>query len=440
MKKRLVFLLICIMAFSLSGCWMRTIDQMYKHPMRSSEYSNLQAVIDSAMVGMEYASPMSGENQQTVQMADLTGDGRDECLVFAKKSSDKMLYILIFSKDEADNYCMIDQIECNGSAFEQVEYVDVDGRAGNDIVIGRRLNTQIMAIASVYSLSSGQSEQIMSTVYSKFLTLDIDNNGLFDLFVIRDGEGQKENAFAMVYSYIEDSVVRSVEADLSESVAHIRRIAVSKLSSGEPAVFISSSFSENSIVTDIFAIKNKSFINLTFSSESQMSVQTLRNYFLYSEDIDGDGVLEIPSLVEMRAISDEIQTEQQHLIRWYCMDLEGKQDTKVYSFHNYTDGWFFKLDNSYADRVTVEQHGRDYTFYFWDENYTEAVSAFTIYTLTGKDRDTQADAMNHFALYRGENVVYSGGLAVSAGSLDIDETFVADNFHLISQSWKDGNT
>ncbi len=76
MKKRLQFLLICAIAvLVLGGCAGRTVEDMYSIPRRSSEYNNLQSAIDREMENREYAAPVSGENQQTVQMADLTGDG-----------------------------------------------------------------------------------------------------------------------------------------------------------------------------------------------------------------------------------------------------------------------------------------------------------------------------------------------------------------------------
>lgn len=438
MKKRYIFLLFVITALSLNGCGMRTIDQMYKQPNRSSEYSNLQVVIDRSMQGMDYASPMSGENQQTVQMADLNGDGQDECLVFAKKSSDKMLYILVFERDENGSYALLDQIECNGSAFEQVEYVDVDGKSGREIVVGRRLNNQIMAIASVYSLNSGKFEQILSTVYSKFLTLDIDCDGSADLFVIRESEGDRQNASAMIYSYRDETVVRSLEAELSERASRIRRITVSKLESGEPAVFVASSFSESTIVTDVFAVKNHDFVNLTFSLESQMSVQTLRNNYLYSVDIDDDGVLEMPGLISMKAVLPHDDREDQYLTRWYSMDIDGREKTKAFTYHDFQGAWYVVLNPESAYRVSVEKNGKDCAFYIWNEDFTQADSVFTVYTLLGKDRDMQAEEMNHFALYRGENVVYSGGLGMSASEYQITEDSLINSFHLIRQAWNNG--
>ena len=73
-RKIKILISLLLAALALSGC-MVTVDQMYSPPKRSAAYEDLQNAIDEAMVGMEYASPLSGENRQTVQIADLNGDG-----------------------------------------------------------------------------------------------------------------------------------------------------------------------------------------------------------------------------------------------------------------------------------------------------------------------------------------------------------------------------
>ena len=57
---------ILLTACLLGGCAMVTVEEMYTLPRRSPAYQDLQKAIDSAMVGMEYASPLSGENRQTL--------------------------------------------------------------------------------------------------------------------------------------------------------------------------------------------------------------------------------------------------------------------------------------------------------------------------------------------------------------------------------------
>ena len=75
MKGKKLMVLLIMTALLLSGCKILTVDQMYKPPKRSEDFNSLQSVISSAIGNMEYSAPISGENQQIVQTADLYGDG-----------------------------------------------------------------------------------------------------------------------------------------------------------------------------------------------------------------------------------------------------------------------------------------------------------------------------------------------------------------------------
>ena len=57
-------------------------------------------------------------------------------------------------------------------------------------------------------------------------------------------------------------------------------------------MYVASSADGKTIITDIFAIKSGEFTNISFSNESGTSVRTLRNYYVYADDIDMDGVVE----------------------------------------------------------------------------------------------------------------------------------------------------
>lgn len=437
-KKWLYFPLWMLLALLLAGCGSRTVEEMYKIPRRSAEYNNLQTVIDHAMIGMEYAAPDSGENQQTVQMADLDGDGVDEYLVYARGNSEKPLQILIFRQTETGEFRLMDSIASNGAVFEQVEYVDMDGKPGCEIVVGRRLSNQLMRIASVYSFASGRSDQILSAIYTRFLTCDLDSDGRNELMIIRHGESATNNAAAVLYAYRDGKVERSKEVELSEQLEHIRRIMVSKLSGGAPAVYIASLVNESAIVTDIFAIKNGELTNISFSSESGTSVQTLRNYYVYAEDVDNDGVLELPALITMKPIGNRKGTEKQFLLRWYALDLDGQEVDKLCSYHNYESGWYVQLSSAWANRIAVEQNGNNYTFFMWDEEFGEAVAVFTVFVLTGSDRDIEAGIHNRFALSRGEQVVYAAKLETGSALYGITQEQLINSFHLVRMDWKSG--
>ena len=175
-RKILRIMAFFLLMWVLSGCNMQTVDKLYCLPKRPQTFKALQTAIDQHMTGLEYSAPISGEHQQSVQAADLTGDGAPEYLVFASGSGEKPLQILIFTEQDSD-FVLMEQIYCNGTVFDQVEYIRMDNRAGYELVVGRKLDNQAIRTVSVYFFQENRAEHKLTVSCSQFLCNDIDDDG-----------------------------------------------------------------------------------------------------------------------------------------------------------------------------------------------------------------------------------------------------------------------
>ena len=437
--KRLAALLLAAV-LGLSGCGFATVEQMYALPKRSTQYHDLQNAIDSTMLGLEYAAPTSGEYQQTVQQADLDGDGESEYLLFARETfGEKLLKILIFKQAEK-SYQLRETIESRGAAFQVVEYANMDDQPGVELIVGRAVADQVMGAVAVYTFASGLSEQLMSVSYEEFVMCDLDGSGLYELMVISQGATDNANAVASLYSYEDGAMARSAEANLSAPPENIKRIMVSHLSGGVHAVYVASALAESAVITDVFAMKEGSCTNVSFSNESGTSIQTLRNYYVYADDIDEDGELELPSLMEMNISGRRMDSSMQYLIRWYAMTLNGDEVDKMYTFHNFDAGWYMLLGGDWAHRILVTQDGSTYTFNMWDRKFQKFEKIFTVYTLTGADREEAAMMAGRLIIQRTDSVIYCASLEQAAEEYGVTQASLSDNFRFIQRDWKTGET
>ena len=441
MKKRMLVLSFAVLAaLLLNGCAMRTIDELYSPPKRSEEYSRLQSAIDIAMAGLEYSAPLTGEHQQAVQMADLDGNGVDEYLVFARGNSDKPLQILIFTQLEDGDVEITEVITSNGSAYEQVQYAEIDGKPGIELVVGRQVSDQLMGSVSVYSFSSGRAERLVTAGYTKLLTLDLGGSDQKELLLIQRGESDQSNAIAVLYRYRAKAMNRSVEVELSLPASSVKRVSPGNLQSGIPAVYVTSATEENTLRTDILALKNDKLTAISVMDAVDHGVHTLGNYYVYAEDVDNDGIMELPDLIPVKPVSATWKQDDQYLIRWYSVDQEGTQIDKLHSFHNYADGWYLQLESSWINRLSVQQVGSTYVFYLWNEDFREATAAFTIYALSGSDRQSQSTEDGRFVLFAGEDVIHAARMESGLTASGMTESDLINSFHLIHQAWKTGET
>jgi len=423
----------------LSGCSMTTVEDLYTPPRRSAEYEKLQEAIDLAMTGKEYSSPLSGENRQTVQMADLTGDGIEEYLVFAKDSTENPMKVLIFAGADRD-FSLLQVIECRGSDFDQVEYLEIDNVPGAELVVGRRLSDALPRSLSVYSFAEGTASQLLSVSYTKIVPADLDSDRMTELMVIAPGESDEENAVAALYDWQDGTVTRSLQASMSASADYIKRIMVSRLHNDIPAVYVASSVGDEAIITDVFALRQGRFTNVSFSNDSGTSVQTLRNYYVYADDIDRDGVLELPDLIDMKPVENAWMASNQKLIRWYAMGIDGAEVDKMYTFHNFDGGWYLHLDRFLTPRISVVQKDSSFVFYLWDESYEQADALMSIHTLTGPLGEEEAASQSYYVMHRAEGTVYALKIEALAMELGLLPEVLAESFHLIEMDWKNGET
>ena len=428
MRKRIFALLLAATLLLLGGCSMRTADQMYALPKRSRQQDALQTQIDTAMKDMAYCAPLTGENRQTVQKADLNGDGIQEYLVFAKAANERPLRIHIFSQ-QGDKMRLWDTVESNGTAFELVEYVDMDDVPGVELVVGCQLSDQLMRSVSVYHFPKGKAQRLMTTNYNKFLTIDLDGDSFKELFVLRPGQTETDNAVAELYGMENGSIQRSNEVNMSTPPDKLKRILSGRLDDGVTAVYAAAAVDDTTLVTDVFVMLNGSLLNVSIPG------RTARNYYVYAEDIDSDGVVELPSLIPMLTFGESHSQERHDLIRWYSLQSNGSETDKMYTYHNFVDGWYLQLQPDWANRLTVIAQGNQHEFYLWNYSFDAVQKLMTLTVLTGQDREEESTAEGRIVLLKTDTAIYAANLESDSETLGITEENVLSRFHLIQQDW-----
>ena len=434
MKKWILPVFFLAVILLLSGCNMRTFEQLYVPPMRSDAYRNLQNMIDQVMVGYEYSAPLTGQELQAVQMADLDGDGAVEYLLYAKCNGEKPLAIFVFSRDE-DNFHLLDVIESTGSAFDQVVYATLDNRPGKEIVVGRQLSDQVVRSVTVYSLVDGKLEQSLTTNYTKFLCYDLDMNGSGNLLVAKPNPTDGSNGIAEFFTLSKNNMPQSEEVPLSVPASRVRSMSAGKLGDGYFAVYVESEHGTG-LITDVYGVRGGKFYCASMDTDTLVSSATARDYPVYTTDIDRDGVPELPKLLPLRPTMGDKVDQNQQIICWYTMLRSGSTRVKQYTYHNFTGGWYLSLPTELAEQVSVSQHGNGYEFRVWNEETCVYDRIFTLYVLTGQKREEQATTGNRFVLYRTENTVYAANLEVASATYGMTQKSVAESFHLIFRDWK----
>ena len=424
----------------LTGCVGQSTEELYALPKQPDEYYELQNAIDQLLtVNASYSGPLSGSNQQAVQLADLDGDAEDEAIVFIKTAGERPLKAYIFDETENGKYLNTGVIEGDGSAFDAVDYVQLDGEPGMEILLGRQLSEQITQSLCAYTYKDGHLTELMSTNYAEYTVVDLDGDDRRDVFVLRSPTEERA-AVAELYRCVDGQMEREPEVQLSDGAKEIRRIVTGYVAQGIPAVFVASEYGENMIITDIFAFAGKDFRNISTNAETGLSAQTVRSYNVYASDIDSDGLIELPSPVALPSQSNEATY---WVIDWYNLMPDGRRDVKTTTFHNYMSGWYLELPEHWHDHLTImreeDSNGdRGYTFAKWNGREREPDAIVTIRAFAGEDRLERASADGNFLLAEKGEIAYAASLGDCAWAKQLTQEDLRAMFRFIEVDWNTG--
>ena len=413
-------------ALLLTGCTDFRGDTLYRLPERPEEYGMLQEAIASAMTDSQFCAPLFGENRQPVQTADLTGDGVAEYVVFAKNRTTDRLEVLVFGQQK-DACQLLARLDNSGAYFWQISYADMDGKPGLELVVGRGLNGELPGVAEIYGMADGSLQEMLQATCSQFIVHDLDDDLQYELMTVESGSSHADCAVAKLYRYENDEFALFGQAELSFPEASIHRLVAGSLQDHIPAVYIAGSPQEQTLQTDVLALKGNEFQNISGGN----GISTRRDQIVYAHDVDADGVLELPMLGHGKVVEGDTAAINQYLIGWYSVNLSGAHINKLHTFHNFRDGWYLQLEGDWSQRVFVEIQDQVYTFSVWDEQEKASEMILSIHIFTGNDRENQAVAENRFLLYRTETMVFSAKLDASSVSYGITQESLINSFHLI---------
>lgn len=431
-KKCILLLAGLALAAILSGCTVfdSSVEQLFTLPRMAPEYTGLSRQLDSLIAqGYEYAPPSGGRNIQSVQMVDLEDDGRQEALVFLRRSADeKPLKIIVYRLDGGDSCSQFCTIESSGTAVDSVYYQDLNGDGRRELIVGWRISADVQTLAA-YSIEP-EPVALMSCGYSRFSIQDLNGDGVPSLLVLRaDGE---QGPVAEFYGWQDEQMGVSYRCRLSSSMTALNRgsVVTGMVDRDTPAVFITGVDATSMAVTDVLIYRSEAgLVNVALDKTSGVSAAVYPYRQLAPQDIDGDGVTEIPC-----PLGDSAAEQTDGLVSWMGWQSDGRFQQTAKTYHSPSSGWYVSIPMSWwdweVDAVTGGiQNESQMTLRINGD------SVLTIYTITGENRDNRSRMGSRIVLRRQATTVYAGEVYEIAPYYGMDEDLLRRCFSLILGTW-----
>ena len=458
MRNLLSLLLACLTAITLTGCGLKSGEDLYQLPKASAEYESLQTCLEDILDrGLEYSAPLTGSNLQSVQLTDLDNDGTDEAIAFFRDSSaeSQSLKIYIFRQIEPNRYAPALVIEGNGTAINSVVVCQLQGGSDSmrELLISWQLSPTVYAL-SAYSLDNyNLTEMLSSSTYTKYTVDDLNQDGNDEIVLIQLRTSDQDSNRADYYVAEGGRMTMHNSVFLSKKLSSIDRVTCSPLPNRHTALYVTGSalapsgeVSSSTVITDILAVQEEDLTNISMGKGELNSSATLRSNLTQEQDINSDGIIEIPipSLVE--SYGQSAGKEKFYSLHWQQYDISGAFHLACSTYHNTNDGWYLMCPNHWTGHISLMrtentssatmEHG--IVFYYRGSKRDTPTPCLAIDKPTSSDRQSRFDRTQksgRFVLRSESNAVYSAEFFDCDWDCGLTEDTLKEQFHLIQPHW-----
>lgn len=455
--RRTILLLFCLLT-ALTGCSFKSGKELYALPRASAEYDSLQDCLqDILKEGMEYSAPLTGSNTQSVQLFDLDNDGRDEAVAFFRDSSpeSQSLKIYIFREAEGNTYSPALVIEGNGTAVNSVMACQLEDGSDSpyELLVSWQLSNTVYSL-SAYSLKNYTLSEMMSGfTYSRYAVKDFDQDGNDEIVLVQlDSSDQSRNR-SEYYVASEGTMTLRDTVPLSDRMGEVDKISDSALTNEVPALYITGyclkkdgEVSSTDVITDVLALRNGQLTNISIDPNGENSTSTARPNLVPEQDINNDGILEIPIPIQLESHGNDTLHDTFYVLRWHQYTLNGVSRLISTTYHNTVDGWYMILPDRWDGHISLMRYDtntsltteRSTVFYYRKHSGQKAKPFLTIYKNSGNNRQARSEKDERFLLISDPDTIYSAEFFDCGWDCGLDRASLAEQFHLIQTDWSTG--
>lgn len=391
-----VFFSVLLIAAFFCGCSFALMDteNLMQPPTPAGDKKTIQGLIKQEageIFNLRY--PESGDYRSAVITSrDFTGDGNLDAIGFFETPDESGGTTVCFLTETDTSWIISGSFSNAYTQIERVCFGDLNGDGVQEIIIGWGSPLNKTGNICVYVWSGETIEEInLEEAYSHMAVVDLDMQGEEELFMVQVSTTQvsadttvETPAYAKLFTLTNEGKIRvSAYTTMDSSVVRYAQVQSGFIARDKVAVVLDGIKADNSMMTEIVcwnSEKRKFELPLqTASAQNTVSVNmTLRSSVvaLTSRDINGDGIIEIPTVSLMPGVEMDMALTPNYIVTWNRFDnqtnsLFGALDTV---FHT-ADGYWLSLPNMWKEKVTCEVDNLSHTlsFYEWKTDETGLV-------------------------------------------------------------------
>ncbi len=264
--------------------------------------------------------PMQGDLLSPFLLQDLDGDGRQDAAVLYTTAQSSNVCIAILQKDDADIWHVRQNVEGLADTVESVGLAQLQPGDATQLVVGYTA-AQGDHYLAVYSYTDGVLSTILEQQYQQYLVEDITGGGNQDLILmstLEDGGVQIELLTVDKEGSFQQVAVMGLSANRFAGCASV---AAGVGADGRHYLVLDgwTGISGNNLASVLlrFDEDTQQMVPADQISTEKLYTASLRNVpSLVSQDLDGDGIVEIPTQPDEAGLLNMSQSRRMDFIVW----------------------------------------------------------------------------------------------------------------------------
>ena len=318
----LACVLLCLL---LAGCSMPgeqvQVEELLRAPKLSGDYGDVQTALNDWLgESAQLKYPMQGDLLSPFLLQDLDGDGRQDAAVLYTTAQSSNVCIAILQKDDADIWHVRQNVEGLADTVESVGLAQLQPGDATQLVVGYTA-AQGDHYLAVYSYTDGVLSTILEQQYQQYLVEDITGGGNQDLILmstLEDGGVQIELLTVDKEGSFQQVAVMGLSAN---RFADCASVAAGVGADGRHYLVLDgwTGISGNNLASVLlrFDEDTQQMVPADQISTEKLYTASLRNVpSLVSQDLDGDGIVEIPTQPDEAGLLNMSQSRRMDFIVW----------------------------------------------------------------------------------------------------------------------------
>lgn len=376
MRKYFIIMLTFIVFLNNAGCSQIIVQpaDIMKGPGADKEYIELKETVNRYLPdGGKLIVPVALNPIDKIRLLDVNDDGKKEALAFYQAKNCNIGLLLLQKVD--NKWVKIGTFETWGEEIAFFKIVDLNQDNNKEILLGCSFNNMSNKELTVLSVDNVVLTRIKKLNYTEVEVSDLNNNAKPELFILqlkKDTQG-KTVSHALLYEYINNDLQCISSLKMTPFINGNYHLAIGQASKDKRAAFLDIRVGDHYAYTDMIMWEEGRLV----AALQEPVKKTYKQYMYMCQDIDNDGIIEIPFCKQLHGYEDTSLADTQRTITWHKWQPDKKLSATVMeTFWYYPGRYILKIPDKWQDRITIRESGNEKykqidVYYLYEANNRE---------------------------------------------------------------------